>query len=102
MPTCCRVRPSLLLLCVLAAAAPPASPARAQAPAGPFAAAAESRDAGIVQVKGTVPLAVAGTPVAKRFVIRYPATAGTARCHRRARRIRRQQLRPGRQCHRHR
>ncbi len=73
MPTCCRVRPSLLLLCVLAAAAAAASPARAQPPAGPFAAATESRDAGIVQLKGTVPLAVAGTPVAKRFVFRYPA-----------------------------
>ncbi len=29
-----------------------------------------------MQLKGTVPLAVAGTPVAKRFVIRYPATGG--------------------------
>ena len=74
MPTCSRVRPSLLLLCVCVAAAAAASSARAQAPAGPFAAAADTREAGVVQVKGTVPLAIAGAPVAKRFVIRYPAT----------------------------
>lgn len=68
------VRPSSLLPCVLAAALTLAAPARAQAPAGPFAAANETSEAGVVQVKGTVPLAVAGAPVAKRFVMRYPAT----------------------------
>lgn len=67
------LRPSSLLLCVLAATAAVTAPARAQAPAGPFAAAAESSEAGIVQLKGTVLLTVTGAPVAKRYVIRYPA-----------------------------
>ena len=74
MTTPSPLRPSSLFIYALAATAAVASPARAQAPAGPFAAAAETRDAGIVQLKGTVLLAVAGGPVAKRYVIRYPAT----------------------------
>jgi len=55
-------------------AAGPAALGGGQAPAsGPFAAAAESRAEGVVQLKGTVPLTVAGAVVAKRFVLRYPA-----------------------------
>jgi Alpha/beta hydrolase domain len=74
MPPLPRVHPSFCLPLVFALAAWLAAPLDAQAPAGPFAAAAETREAGVVQLKGTVPLAVAGAPVAKRFVIRYPAT----------------------------
>lgn len=48
------------------------APAGAQPPPGPLAGAAESRAGGVVQVKGTVPLTVAGAPIAKRFVLRYP------------------------------
>ncbi|MGE0359618.1 MAG: alpha/beta hydrolase domain-containing protein [Vicinamibacterales bacterium] len=44
----------------------------AQPPASSLAGSAESRANGVVQVKGTVPLTVAGAPVAKRFVLRYP------------------------------
>ncbi len=73
MPLTPRVPLSSRLACAFAAVACLASPVGAQAPAGPFAAAVETREAGVVQVKGTVPLAVAGAPVAKRFVIRYPA-----------------------------
>ena len=40
----------------------------------PFAGATESRVDLVVQVKGTVPLMVSGAAVAKRFVIRYPAS----------------------------
>lgn len=72
MPFHARLIPSSVLACVAAAALPPST--AAQAPPGPFAAAVETREAGIVQLKGTVPLAVAGAPVAKRFVIRYPDT----------------------------
>jgi pimeloyl-ACP methyl ester carboxylesterase len=43
-----------------------------QAPPGPLSGAAESRAAGVIQLKGTVPLTVAGASVAKRFVVRYP------------------------------
>jgi len=47
----------------------------AQTPVGgPFAAAVETRADGVVQLKGTVPVIVAGATVAKRFVLRYPAT----------------------------
>ncbi|MBL8135715.1 MAG: hypothetical protein JNL48_03760 [Acidobacteria bacterium] len=74
MPTLPHIRPSFCLPLVFALAAWLAAPLDAQAPAGPFAAAAETREAGVVQLKGMVPLAVAGAPVAKRFVIRYPAT----------------------------
>ncbi|HUU33357.1 MAG TPA: hypothetical protein VMW48_04795, partial [Vicinamibacterales bacterium] len=41
-------------------------------PPSPFAAAATTTAGGVVQLKGTVPLAVAGAAVAKRFVLRYP------------------------------
>jgi len=44
----------------------------AQPPASSLAGSGESRANGVVQVKGTVPLTVAGAPVAKRFVLRYP------------------------------
>jgi pimeloyl-ACP methyl ester carboxylesterase len=44
-------------------------------PAGPFAGARESRQGDTVELKGTLPLTVAGAPVAKRYVLRYPATA---------------------------
>jgi hypothetical protein len=74
MRTLTSVRLSSLLPCVLAAAVALAAPAQAQAPAGPFAAAVETREAGVVQLSGAVPLAVAGAPVAKRFVIRHPAS----------------------------
>ena len=40
----------------------------------PFAGATESRAGGAVELKGTVPLTVAGAPVAKRYVLRYPAS----------------------------
>ena len=50
-----------------------ASSAAAQE-ASPFAGAAESRADRVVQLRGTVPLAVGGAAVAKRFVIRYPET----------------------------
>ena len=40
----------------------------------PFAGATESRVGGAVELKGTVPLTVAGAPVAKRYVLRYPAS----------------------------
>jgi len=73
MPPLPRVRLPFCLSLVVALAAWRA-PVGAQAPAGPFAAAVETREAGVVQLKGTVPLAVAGTTVAKRFVIRHPAT----------------------------
>jgi hypothetical protein len=78
MRTLAQAAPASILPCLLAAAVALAAPARPQAPAGPFATAAESRDAGIVQLKGTVPLTVAGAPVAKRFVIRYPASGWNA------------------------
>lgn len=39
---------------------------------GPFADAQESRDAGTVQLKGTIPLSVNGAVVRKRFVLRHP------------------------------
>lgn len=45
---------------------------RAQAPAQPLAGAIESSTGGIAELKGTLPLAIAGAPVQKRFVIRYP------------------------------
>ncbi len=46
----------------------------AQTPApAPFSAATETRAGEVVQVKGTVPLTVAGAAVSKRFVLRYPA-----------------------------
>ncbi len=48
-------------------------PSAAAQPPSPFAAATTTAAGGVVQVKGTVPLAVAGAPVAKRFVLRYPA-----------------------------
>lgn len=73
MPFVSRVLLPSCLACAFAAVACLASPAGAQPPAGPFAAAAETREAGVVQVKGTVPLTVSGAPVAKRFVVRYPA-----------------------------
>ncbi len=41
---------------------------------GPFDAAVRTTDAGVVQIKGTVPLSVGGAVVPKRFVIRYPET----------------------------
>jgi len=45
----------------------------AQAPAsGLSASASESRADSVVQLKGTVPLTVAGAAVTKRFVLRYP------------------------------
>ena len=50
-----------------------ASSAAAQE-ASTFAGAAESRADRVVQLRGTVPLAVGGAAVAKRFVIRYPET----------------------------
>lgn len=40
----------------------------------PFAGASETRADGIVQLKGTIPLTIAGAPVSKRFVLRYPAS----------------------------
>jgi Alpha/beta hydrolase domain len=42
--------------------------------ASPLAAAAETRADSVVQLRGTVPLMIGGATVAKRFVIRYPAT----------------------------
>lgn len=60
------------LVMLAAALAPRLSGGAAQPPGSPLAGGAESRAAGVVQVKGTVPLAVAGAPVAKRFVLRYP------------------------------
>lgn len=36
--------------------------------------AAVTTTGGVVQVKGTVPISIAGVPVSKRFVLRYPAT----------------------------
>lgn len=44
----------------------------AQPPAPALPSVVESRADGVVQVKGTVPLTVAGAPVSKRFVLRYP------------------------------
>lgn len=41
-------------------------------PHPPFSGGVETRAAGVVQVKGTVPIAVNGTAVAKRYVLRYP------------------------------
>jgi pimeloyl-ACP methyl ester carboxylesterase len=58
----------VLLAAVLTAGV---APAIAQTP-GPLAGGVESRAGGVVQVKGTVPLTVAGAAVAKRFVLRYP------------------------------
>lgn len=40
----------------------------------PFAGATESLVGGAVELTGTVPLTVAGAPVAKRYVLRYPAS----------------------------
>ncbi len=69
--------PSLSLAAVLAVAFAAEAwpvPAAAAQPPSPFAAAATTTADGVVQLKGTVPLAVAGAAVAKRFVLRYPAT----------------------------
>ena len=63
---------ALLLAATVAAA--PWSPAQAQAPApGVFGGATASHADGIVQLKGLVPMTIAGADVSKRFVIRYPA-----------------------------
>ena len=50
------------------------APVSATAPTSPFAGAVETRPAGLVELKGLVPLAANGAPVSKRFVIRYPAS----------------------------
>lgn len=69
------MRQSLPAVVVLAAAlcAPGSTAVARPQPSSPLAG-TESRADGIVQVRGTVPLAVAGAPVAKRFVLRYPAS----------------------------
>lgn len=41
---------------------------------GPFADAQETRDGGVVQLKGTLPLSVDGAVVRKRFVLRHPVS----------------------------
>jgi pimeloyl-ACP methyl ester carboxylesterase len=65
--------PFTIVAAMLATVAADAAGEQAPAP-GPFASAAESRGDGIVQLKGTVPLTVSAALVAKRFVLRYPAT----------------------------
>jgi poly(3-hydroxybutyrate) depolymerase len=55
-----------LALCPLLAAQAPSAPS-------PFHGLQESSADGIVEVRGQVVLLVAGAPVAKRFVLRYPA-----------------------------
>lgn len=70
-----RARPPVLVLLALAVAAAWTPQAAAQAPsAAPFAGARETRAGAVVELRGTVPLTVAGAPVAKRFVVRYPET----------------------------
>jgi poly(3-hydroxybutyrate) depolymerase len=69
-----RIVSRMAALVAAALASLAAGAVNAQAPAtGSFAAAAESRADGVVQLKGTVPLTVSGAAVAKRFVLRYPA-----------------------------
>ncbi len=67
--------PAPLLVAAIAAMPLTAVHGHAQTPApAPFSAATETRAGEVVQVKGTVPLTVAGAAVPKRFVLRYPAS----------------------------
>jgi pimeloyl-ACP methyl ester carboxylesterase len=64
---------SLAIVSLLAAPLNVSGPmAGAQPPPGPLAGGVETHAAGVVQLKGTVPLAVVGEPAVKRFVLRYP------------------------------
>jgi pimeloyl-ACP methyl ester carboxylesterase len=64
---------SLAIVSLLAAPLNVSGPmAGAQPPPGPLAGGVETHAAGVVQLKGTVPLAVVGAPAVKRFVLRYP------------------------------
>lgn len=60
-----------LTTAALALGAPPAL--LAQAAAIGSLTGTETRTGDVIELKGTVPLTVAGQPVAKRFVLRYPA-----------------------------
>ena len=65
------VAATMAVAVALAAAVAPVS--TAQGPL-PFAGATESRVGGAVELKGTIPLTIAGAPVAKRYVLRYPGS----------------------------
>lgn len=63
----------LLLPCLVFAAALASGQTLTDPPRpGPFADAQETRQAGVVQLKGTIPLSVNGAAVRKRFVLRHP------------------------------
>lgn len=63
----------LSLILVISVMAAPSGQILTDAPRpGPFADAQETRDGGVVQLKGTMPLTVNGAPVRKRFVLRHP------------------------------
>ena len=65
---------SLAIALLVAAGAIAVAVARAHAQPNPFSGATETHPGGLVQLTGTVPLTIAGAPVPKRFVIRYPAS----------------------------